>query len=255
LTLGLTKNTDAIADDKIGLKQNEGYRVRATLYPFGTPKTYPQTIKPSTNSTDTDQNAISQSKSSAETLDYLADIATGNEFSNVDDVTHIWRSGPITIAVNGNASPADLKALDTVLAELRLLTGKTITIVPGPTADIKFHVGPEPGFSAVNSNYVAENLGFFWRTFGAGGDITSGDVLIDNAKTDQDERNHLIREELTQLIVGLPDDSYKYADSIFYQPWTKTQTYSEIDREIIKLMSKPTVTSGMNSTQLRAAVT
>ncbi len=253
LTLGMTKSVEAKDEPAAGTRQNEGYRVRATLYPFASPKTYPQTAKPPTSSTDTDPVAISQTKSSAETLDYLAEIATGNEFSNVDDVTHVWRSGPITIAVDGNASPADLKALDTVLAELQTLTGKTITIVPGPTADVKFHVGPESGFSTVNPNYVAENLGFFWRNFNAGGDIVSGDVLIDNAKTDQDERNHLIREELTQLIVGLPDDSYRYADSIFYQPWTKTQTYSELDREIIKLMSKPTVTSGMNSTQLRAA--
>jgi hypothetical protein len=48
---------------------------------------------------------------------------------------------------------------------------------------------------------------------------------------------HIVREELTQSL-GLLNDTWDYEDSIFYQGWTRTQKYSDLDIEIIKLHLK-----------------
>jgi hypothetical protein len=50
-----------------------------------------------------------------------------------------------------------------------------------------------------------------------------------------DEQKHLLREELTQSL-GLVNDSWKYKNSIFYQGWTTTTEYSDIDRELIDIL-------------------
>jgi hypothetical protein len=44
---------------------------------------------------------------------------------------------------------------------------------------------------------------------------------------------HFIREEITQGL-GLINDSWKYPESIFYQDYSKTISFSELDKEIIK---------------------
>jgi hypothetical protein len=48
---------------------------------------------------------------------------------------------------------------------------------------------------------------------------------------------HIVREELTQSL-GLLNDTWDYEDSIFYEGWTRTQKYSDLDIEIIKLHLK-----------------
>ena len=51
----------------------------------------------------------------------------------------------------------------------------------------------------------------------------------------QQERSHLIREEITQSL-GLFRDSWRYPDSIFYQGWTATGEYASIDGPTIRLL-------------------
>ena len=46
-------------------------------------------------------------------------------------------------------------------------------------------------------------------------------------------KKNLLREELTQSL-GLFNDSMKYPDSIFYQVWSETTEYSELDKEVIR---------------------
>jgi hypothetical protein len=53
--------------------------------------------------------------------------------------------------------------------------------------------------------------------------------------TDEEAQKHLLREELTQSL-GLTNDSWKYPESIFYQGWTTTTTYTEMDKRLIDLL-------------------
>ena len=41
------------------------------------------------------------------------------------------------------------------------------------------------------------------------------------------------------------NDSYEYKDSIFYQDWTDTVSYSDIDRVVIRILYDPRIKLGM----------
>ncbi|MCT7953271.1 DUF2927 domain-containing protein [Ancylothrix sp. C2] len=79
--------------------------------------------------------------------------------------------------------------------------------------------------------------------------ITGAEILISTTGLSQKERSHLIREELTQAF-GLPADSDKYPESIFYQQWTEITEYSSLDKKLIKMLYNPQVKPGMNESQL-----
>ncbi|NJO03603.1 MAG: DUF2927 domain-containing protein [Bacteroidia bacterium] len=64
-----------------------------------------------------------------------------------------------------------------------------------------------------------------------------------------DYLKHLLREELTQAL-GLMNDSMKYRDSIFYQNFTRTNAYTEMDRELIRLLYLVQIRPGMNAAEV-----
>jgi hypothetical protein len=46
-------------------------------------------------------------------------------------------------------------------------------------------------------------------------------------------KKHIVREELTQSL-GLLNDSMKYPESIFYEGWSLTTEFSELDKQVIQ---------------------
>lgn len=82
--------------------------------------------------------------------------------------------------------------------------------------------------------YLNSNHGLF-AIYGEE-EITSGSMFVDIYRTkNNNSRKHLLREELTQSL-GLQNDTYDYPSSIFYQGWTETTEYAEIDKELIKML-------------------
>lgn len=61
-------------------------------------------------------------------------------------------------------------------------------------------------------------------------------VFVDVERSNNNtQRKHILREEMTQCL-GFGNDSFAYPKSIFYQGWTETLAYSEIDEKIIKML-------------------
>jgi hypothetical protein len=104
-------------------------------------------------------------------------------------------------------------------------------------ANLVLFFGSPEGFTKLYPNlkpYMEENWGLF-EIFG-GEEITSGRVFIDIVRnTGLAAQKHVLREELTQSL-GLCNDSYSYPESIFYQDWSETNEYAEIDKELIKML-------------------
>ena len=71
--------------------------------------------------------------------------------------------------------------------------------------------------------------------------------------TDQQDRNHLILEELTQSL-GLMNDSYQYGDSIFQSEWTETQSLANIDYELIYMLYNSSLSPGMVESDVRSVL-
>ena len=59
-----------------------------------------------------------------------------------------------------------------------------------------------------------------------------------------DRRQHVIREEITQ-IVGLPRDSWTYPESIFHEGESKTTEFTELGKAVIRLLYDPRIEPGM----------
>ena len=74
-------------------------------------------------------------------------------------------------------------------------------------------------------------------------------MYVDTQRPDILGQKHLLREELTQSL-GLARDSYLYDDSIFQQSWTTVTQYSQMDKDIIRLLYHPEMEVGLDKTQV-----
>ncbi len=183
-------------------------------------------------------------------LEYFFETAIGAEFGSIPPLIHKWTDN-IRIKVNGNPTSTDLDVLNQVISELSLLLGGITIDIVGQDPNIEVYFTTIDQFSSIEPGYVSGNMGFFWVWWDSNGVINMAKILIAIDEISQQERSHLIREELTQSL-GIMNDSYSFEDSIFYQGWTDTINYLPIDRTIISLLYDPRLKSGMTQEQVRS---
>ncbi|MGD1851346.1 MAG: DUF2927 domain-containing protein, partial [Cyanophyceae cyanobacterium] len=201
-------------------------------------------------------------------LDYFETIAFGSEFSQNSPVRRIrkWTRN-LSISVQGQWTEQDRQTLNRIVRELNALvdsdgirlditnagsntssnTNSSIT----PNVEIRF--APHGQFANYEPSYVPGNLGFFYSWWNGDMELVRSRILISSDRISQEERNHLIREELTQSL-GLMNDAWTYQDSTFYQGWTRTQNYSDIDRDLVRILYDPRVKPGQTPAQVRQAL-
>jgi len=190
---------------------------------------------------------------SQQTLDYFLDIALHSEYGPSDERIKKW-TGPIRIMVHGTPTPEDLAVLQTTIAELNVLTGDVFgpeLAAPGANYDIYFV--PEADFVQYDPDYVPTNYGFCQVWWNGAFHIIRSVVLVSSDQITQQDRSHLIREELTQSL-GLLNDSLIYPDSIFYQGFTVISAYSAMDIDLIRTLYRPDVLPGMTRNQATAVL-
>ncbi len=185
-----------------------------------------------------------------EQISYFLEIALGSEFrSETKPMIHKW-SGDIRIQYFGNPTSEDLATLQSVIRELNELTQGSINLqLVSSNPNLTMYFVPESQFKRYEPGYVPVNYGFFMTRWDSNGEIRNANVLITSQNVTQRERSHLIREELTQSL-GLMRDSYKYPESMFYQPWTDVTQYAEIDRALIRMLYNPNIQPGMTQAQV-----
>jgi len=193
------------------------------------------------------QTENSQPKYTDKEIEYFAEIALGTEYGNNTQVVRKWNSD-IRIKINGNPNERDLQALNMVLSEINAIIGDKINLsIVTINQNIDINFVPLSEFSVCNA--APGNYGYFnckWRNdviYECDICIATNDFLL------QEERSHMIREEITQSL-GLMKDSLKYRDSIFYEGWTQTQKFSEIDRKMIEILYSDSIRPGMRKEQV-----
>ena len=188
---------------------------------------------------------IIKSDFAKEELEYFYEIAFGSEFRNTNKNPRLlyWRTD-VEVQLNGNFSDEDSLEIIRVIQELNQLidpieikmveTGGNLNMHFDRITTFKSYSGYVPG----NAGYFRiERIAFFPKAF----------ILIDQQKR-INIRKHLIREELTQVL-GLKKDSWNYPESIFFQGWTDITEYSEIDRQLIRLMYNYNLPYGMKKSE------
>ena len=184
----------------------------------------------------------------SEEINYFLEIAFGAEFSENSSIIRKWE-GDLRIKVIGSPTSEDFKTLNTVINEINhLVSGINLKIVDNKP-NVTIYFVPVSQFWQYEPNYQPGNYGYAWMNWNQNNVIYRANILITTTEVNQQERSHLIREELTQSL-GLMRDSYKYENSIFYQPWTDTNQYSPLDKTIIQMLYRPEINPGMTKSQV-----
>lgn len=184
-----------------------------------------------------------------EEIDYFTEIVLGAEFGDEAPVIKKWTKN-IRIKVGGEPTEEDLQTINNIVGDLNGLIAEIKIKLVDKNENLVIAFSPESEFSAIDPNYVPINYGFFWALWHDDNFVIhDASILISSAEVTQQERSHLIREELTQSL-GLMNDSDKYNDSIFFQEWTEVTNFSEIDKAVIKLLYLNTIKPGMSKEQV-----
>jgi hypothetical protein len=183
-------------------------------------------------------------------IEYFSEIALGFEFGSASEVTRKWKMD-MKIFVGGNKQPELMTELQAIIGEINALAtdGFSASVVTD-TLQSNFYIFLGSGAEYVKkfpalSNLVLSNWGLFNVSFDAANEIYSGYMYVDLDRSNSVEEKHLLREELTQSL-GLAKDSNRYPDSIFQASWTATTNYSDIDKDLIRLLYHPSMQIGLD---------
>lgn len=173
------------------------------------------------------------------TKNYFKKIAYGNEFTDGSMYLKKWNRD-IKIFVLGQKDAEMESELLKVVKELNdLINTINISVVTNKEdANMIVFFGSKQEFTNFDPSlktHVENNEGLFKIKHNIS-DIYFGEMYVNTkGNLTSNQKKHLLREELTQSL-GLCNDSYRYSKSIFYQGWTDTTEYAEIDKEIIKML-------------------
>lgn len=169
---------------------------------------------------------------------YLLDIALGSEFGGNSATLKKWGSN-LKIYLKDTTHHDLVEEFNQITAEINELSeGIKMERVDQETeANFVIFFSDQDTYAAFEPNardHVAGNYGLVWIYWDSQCTITRGSMYVDVFRTvDINCQKHLLREELTQGL-GLLNDSYTYPQSIFYQDWTCTTGYAEVDRELLQ---------------------
>jgi len=194
--------------------------------------------KPVNNDTSVGSGGYKTKDFSPEAKEYFKKIAYGNEFDANDKSLSKWNQD-INIYVVGTKCDYLMSELESIVSELNGLINTIDINIVSNESDANFFI--LFGSAQDYNDYDSESIGYTDHNRGLfilyGGEIlTRGTMYVDIEKiTKVDAKKHILREELTQSL-GLPNDSYDYPESIFYQGWTETTEYTELDKELIQML-------------------
>ncbi len=192
-------------------------------------------------------------------IEYFGEVALGFEFGGATQVTRKW-AGDMKIFVGGEQKPLLLNELQGIVSEINALAtdGFSISMVTD-SLDMNYYIyfGAGADYASIypsQSGLVAGNWGLFSVYWDAAEQIYKGNMYVDTERANDLEERHLLREELTQSL-GLAKDSERYDDSIFQTDWTTTTSFSDIDKDLIRLLYHPQMEPGLNDVQVEETLT
>lgn len=191
-------------------------------------------------------------------LNYFKEIALKAEYGPEQQGIHKWMK-ELKIRVNGWPTHEDLNTLTGLISRLNRLS-ENLHIRYADTeeeanaeeeANVEVYFIPHAKFPTVGSlerKVYEENWGLGIVTWSELGEINKAIVLIATDKPNQEERDHLIQEELTQSL-GLLNDSWTDPESIFYQGWG-TQRLTLRDQKMVRILYDARVKPNMQEAEL-----
>ena len=191
-------------------------------------------------------------------IDYFNELVFGNEFGKQNPNCKKWVSD-IKIYTSGHCPDYLETELDSIIIEInQLITDiELIRVDDKNEANFQIFFGPAKKYIKIEpaaAPYVESNYGLFWIYWNNKNEIYKGSMYVDLERTKIIEaQKHLLREELTQSL-GIMNDSNRYPKSVFFQDWTRTTEYLEIDRQVIKILYHPKIKPNMTRQQFNKII-
>ena len=190
--------------------------------------------KNANNNIQVSEDSINIKKRTQKTVDYFNEIVFNTEFDGKRENAFKWNKN-MKIYVEGQKIDYLMVELNDIVSELNnIINTIEIEIVKNPTeANMFIYFGSSYDFANycpnVSRSLLTNNWGLFMVT------TVNSYMYVDINRANEVEQKHLLREELTQSL-GLFNDSYRYPESIYYQGWTTTTEYAQIDVELIEML-------------------
>ena len=148
----------------------------------------------------------------------------------------------IKIYVKGEKIDYLIEELEKVVEELNdlIIPINIVITTNNDESNLLLFLGTRKEFSKINMEFEETRKGNI-EGFGViyGGrhnNIYASEAFVDIGRVKNPIRQkHILREEITQCL-GLGNDTYQYDNSIFYQGYSTVTEYSELDKEIIKML-------------------
>jgi hypothetical protein len=172
-----------------------------------------------------------------ETNEYFDEIVMYSEFSETRRSSPFRWTTDMKIYVDGEKPDYLMSELNKIVTELNDLIDPITIRVVNRKQDANYiiffgtHIEFANLYSLMDKSKLERNWGLF-EVYPNRGIMY---VDIERTSFDYEAQKHLLREELTQSL-GLLNDSWKYPESIFYQGWTTTTEFTEIDKRLIDLI-------------------
>ena len=182
-----------------------------------------------------------------DTTIYYDEITKKTEFTNKQSEPQKWKSN-VKIFIEGICDSVAESEVYKVVSELNeLIDLIEISVVNDKSeANLIVFFGFCTDYDKLEPlaiPYSGNNYGLF-VVHSENNIIIKGNLYVDVVRCGwldtsliEKTKKHLIREELTQSL-GFYNDSMKYPNSIFYQGFTYTTEYSELDKKLIKIHYK-----------------
>jgi len=196
-----------------------------------------QSIKFNSSSGTSDDNTTN----SKEAQEYFEEICLkdefGNKYSEVFKTEH-----DVKIFVEGSTPDYMITELQDIVNDLNeLIDPIELEIVSNKSeANTFIYLGSAQGFHTLNPK-ITHNLtnkwGYFETRTNIKTNVTKAYIFVDMVNTGDKTvaQRSVLREELTQSL-GFTNDSEKYPNSIFYQHGNTVTEFSDLDKEIIRML-------------------
>jgi uncharacterized protein YejL (UPF0352 family) len=190
---------------------------------------------------------------------YFKEVALGFEFGEAKNVTRKWRSN-MKIYVAGNVTDTHKRELQNIISELNQLITDNFNIEIVDTreeSNFYLYIGTPSAYSSrypIDAQLAKSNSGVYRIYWNQKNQIVRGHMFVNTVNTSEEEQRHVLREELTQSL-GLGRDSDLFPGSIFQASFSTPTSFSQIDRDIIRLLYHPQMSVGLSDQQVEALLT
>lgn len=189
-----------------------------------------------------------------ELIEYFKDIALGFEFGSASEITRRWEND-VNLFIGGNISEANSNEINKIKDEINELITTNISfniVNDSINSNHYLYIGLPDHYNSIFPDNSINQIGSFWLYWDSNNSFNNSRAFIDS-RVSITLQKHLLREELTQSL-GLAKDSYTYPESIFYQDQSLTTEYAEIDKELIKLLYHPDMSTGLNASEVESVI-